>query len=65
MPINMIFYPYLLSQLSGKKDKEKSMKKNVKTACETAVGGKTNDSNSWGRLDTRFYSGWMKIRLLQ
>ena len=56
MPINMIFYPYLLSQLSGKKDKEKSMKKNVKTACKTDEGGKINGFDSSGRLDTWFCS---------
>jgi len=30
------------------------MKKNVKTACKTAKGGKTNGFDSSGRLDTRF-----------
>ena len=55
MPINMIFYPCLLSQLSEKK-REKIYEKNVKPAYKTTEGGKTNGFDSLGRLDTRFCS---------
>ena len=49
MPIFMIFYPHLLPQLSEKKrEGRKIYEKNVKTACKTTEGGKTNNFDSWG-----------------
>ena len=51
MPILIIFIHICL-----KKDKKEKTIKNVKTACETAKGDKTDDSDSWKRLDTQLYS---------
>ena len=53
----MIFESCLLSQLSEKREKsEKTKNKNAKITCKTTEGGKTNDFDSWERLDSRFCS---------
>ena len=38
----MMFYPYLLPQLSEKKREGRKSIKNVKIACKIIKGGKTN-----------------------
>ena len=53
----MIFEPHLMPQLSGKRDKgEKIYENKCKTTYKTIEGGKTNDFDSWGRVDIRFCS---------